>query len=69
MCRRIVYQQGDVTTPLGAILRLDAAGVSASISQLYCRELHPAKQQTYLNHFMHFGRETKNYGLQRTILM
>jgi hypothetical protein len=60
MRSRIVYQQGDVLTLLSAIRRLDAAGVSASISQLYRLEPDSGKQKSRLNHFMHFDRDSKN---------
>ena len=60
MRSRIVYQQGDALTLLSAILRLDAAGISASISQLYCLEPQSGKKESCLNHSMHFGRDSKN---------
>jgi len=59
-CSRIIYQQGDALTLLSVILWLDAAGISASISQLYCLEPHSGKQQAWLNHFTHFDGDSKN---------
>jgi hypothetical protein len=55
-------------TLLSAILKLDAAAISASISQLYCLEPHSGKRQSRLNHFMHFDRLKKIYKFQCTTL-
>jgi hypothetical protein len=47
-------------TLLSAILQIDAAGISASISQLYCFEPHSVKQQSHLNHFIYSDKDSDN---------